>query len=140
MPARDTRTGFVMERMVLPALEMGGYRARRNVHIGSRLGVSRHRIDILAEGGDGRSHFVSLKWQQVPGTAEQKIPFEVICLVDAIRSDDRFYKAHLVLGGTGWRYKEFYLAGGLNPYLNHAHLVNIAPLENFVQKANQGSL
>ena len=140
MPARDTRTGSVMERMILPALEMGGYRFERNVHIGSRLGVSRHRIDTLAEDEDGRVHLISLKWQQVQGTAEQKIPFEIICLVDAIRSGDRFCKAHLVLGGNGWRYKEFYLAGGLNPYLNNAHLVNVASLEDFVQKANRGAL
>ena len=129
-----------MERMILPALEMGGYRFERNVHIGSRLGVSRHRIDTFATDGNGRIHLVSLKWQQVQGTAEQKIPFEVICLVDAILKDERFYKAHLVLGGNGWRYKEFYLAGGLNPYLNKAYLVNMTSLENFVQKANQGLL
>ena len=140
MPARDTRTGSVMERMILPALEMGGYEVERNVHIGSRLGVSKHRIDTLAVDGGGRSHLISLKWQQVQGTAEQKIPFEVICLVDAMLEDDRFYRAHLVLGGNGWRYKEFYLAGGLNPYLNNAHLVNLTSLEDFVQKANQGSL
>lgn len=129
-----------MERMVLPALEMGGYRFERNVHIGSRLGVSRHRIDIRAEDEDGRIHLVSLKWQQVQGTAEQKIPFEIICLVDAILDDDRFYKAHLVLGGNGWRYKKFYLSGGLNPYLNNAQVVNVTSLEDFVQKANQGAL
>ena len=140
MPTRDTRTGSVMERMVLPALEMGRYEVQRNVHIGSRLGVSKHRIDTFAVDGGGRIHLVSLKWQQVQGTAEQKIPFEVICLVDAMMKDDRFYKAHLVLGGNGWKYKEFYLAGGLNPYLNNAHLVNMISLENFVQKANQGAL
>ena len=101
MPARDTRTGSVMEQMIPPALEMGGYRFERNVHIGSRLGVSRHRIDTLAEDEDGRIHLISLKWQQARGTAEQKIPFEIICLVDAMRNDDRFHKAHLVLGGNG---------------------------------------
>lgn len=139
-PRRDTRTGAVMERMILPALEMGGYEVRRNVHIGSRLGIAMHRIDTLATGVDGRVHLVSLKWQQVHGTAEQKIPFEIISLVDAMLRDERFHRAHLVLGGDGWRYKDFYLAGGLTPFLTRAELVHIASLEAFVRKANQGRL
>jgi hypothetical protein len=44
------------------------------------------------------SNFVSLKWQQVGGTAEQKVPFEVMCLADAVRAGH----AYLVLGGDGW--------------------------------------
>ena len=140
MPGRDTRTGSVMERMVLPALELGRYKVRRGVHIGSRLGVARHLIDTLATGADGRTHLISLKWQQVQGTAEQKIPFEVISLIDTMLRDDRFHRAHLVLGGDGWRYKSFYLSGGLTPYLTNSELVHIASLEAFVSKANQGRL
>ena len=140
MARRNTRTGDVMERMVLPALEMGGYKVRRGVNIGSRFGVSRHIIDTLVNDSEGRLHLVSLKWQQVQGTAEQKIPFEVICLADAMMRDERFYKAYLVLGGEGWRYKEFYLSGGLNPYLANADMVNIVSLERFVMLANQGNL
>ena len=139
MSPRDTRTGDVMEQMVVPALRMGGYQVQRNVHIGLRLGVA-HRIDIRAEDGTGSIHLVSLKWQQVQGTAEQKIPFEVICLVEAMQRDERFHKAHLVLGGGGWRYKEFYLSGGLAPYLHGADRVHITSLEGFVAKANQGQL
>ena len=140
MPGRDTRTGSVMERMVLPALELGGYEVRRSVHIGSRLGIARHLIDILATGADGRVHLISLKWQQVQGTAEQKIPFEMISLIDTMLRDERFHRAHLVLGGDGWRYKDFYLSGGLTPYLINSDLVHLASLEAFVRKANQGRL
>ena len=129
-----------MEQMVVPALRMGGYQVQRNVYIGLRLGVARHRIDIRAEDDTGSIHLISLKWQQVQGTAEQKIPFEVICLVEAMQRDERFHKAHLVLGGDGWRYKEFYLAGGLAPYLRGADRVQITSLEGFVAKANQGQL
>ena len=129
-----------MERMVLPALEMGGYEVRRGVNIGTRFGVSRHKVDILAEDRFGQEHLVSLKWQQVSGTAEQKIPFEVICLADAMIQDERFYKAYLVLGGGGWRYKEFYLSGRLKSYLANADMVNIVSLERFIMLANQGKL
>ena len=126
--------------MVLPALELGGYEAQRSVHIGSRLGVARHLIDILATGADGRAHLISLKWQQVQGTAEQKIPFEAISLINIMLRDDRFHRAHLVLSDDGWKYKEFYLSGGLNPYLTNPDLVHIASLEAFVRKANQRRL
>lgn len=140
MPPRDTRTGGVMERMALPALEMGGYRVRRSVDIGERFGVSRHKIDVLADDTEGRQHLISLKWQQVQGTAEQKIPFEVICLANAMIQDERFYKAYLVLGGEGWKYKDFYISGGLKPYLPSANMVSIVSLEQFVTLANKGRL
>ena len=54
--------------------------------------------------------------------------------------DERFYKAYLVLGGEGWRYKEFYVSGGLRPYLANADIVNIVSLERFIMLANQGKL
>ena len=129
-----------MEDMVVPALLRGGYRVRRNVVVGTRLGVTKHRIDIHAEDSSNRLHLVSLKWQQVQGTAEQKIPFEVICLADALTRDESFYKAHLVLGGNGWKYKSFYLKGGLGPHLINADMVEITSLEEFVGLANQGKL
>ena len=140
MSPRNTRTGNVMEQMVLPALEMGGYKIRRSVDIGKRLRVSRHKIDVLTDDTQGRQRLISLKWQQVQGTAEQKIPFEVICLADTMIRDERFYKAYLVLGGEGWRYKDFYLSGGLTPYIANADMVSIVSLEQFVTLANQGKL
>ena len=78
MTARDTTTGRVLEQMILPALELGGYTYRVQQEIGQRLGDGRHYVDVVAE-KDGRRFLVSLKWQQVPRTAEQKVPFEVLC-------------------------------------------------------------
>ena len=129
-----------MEDMVVPSLVRGGYRVQRNAVVGTRFGVSKHRIDILAEDRRDRLHLVSLKWQQVQGTAEQKIPFEIICLADALISDERYYKAHLVLGGNGWRYKDFYLSGGLRAHLANADMVSVTSLEDFVGMANGGLL
>lgn len=139
-PPRNTRTGGVLEQMVLPALRMGGYEVETGVVIGTRLGVTRHKIDVLAKDTDIRLHLVSLKWQQVEGTAEQKIPFEIISLVDALTRDERFSFAHLVLGGDGWKFKDFYIDGGLNPFIKNANLVKVYSLEQFVSLANQGKL
>ena len=136
--ARDTRTGEVLERMVLPALENGGYEHRTGVNIGQRLGQGRHKVDVLAQKND-ETFLVSLKWQQVSGTAEQKIPFEVISLSYAMQDGD-FSGAYLVLGGDGWSLRDFYTGGGLDEHLTHPELVKILTLEQFVALANKGAL
>ena len=134
----NTRTGGVLEAMILPALESGGYGHQAQVTIGNRLGCGRHVVDAIAEKG-GRQILVSVKWQQVAGTAEQKVPFELICLLDAIERGP-YAKAYLVLGGEGWKMRQFYVGGGLNRFLPLADRVEIVTLEGFVAKANQGRL
>ena len=54
--------------------------------------------DVLAE-KDSQKILVSSKWQQVGGTAEQKVPFELISLIEAIKGGP-FTHAYLV---SRWR-------------------------------------
>lgn len=138
MSPRDTTTGSVLEQMVLPALKRGGYEYRTQVNIGTRLGGGRHFADAIAEKA-GHKWLVSMKWQQVGGTAEQKVPFEVICLAEAL-SAGAFEGAYLVLGGNGWTLRDFYTGGGLKKHLANADKVQIVTLEDFVARANQGRL
>ena len=140
MSPRNTTTGAVLERMVLPALQCGGYDYKTQVRIGERLGGRRHMVDAVAQ-RDGRKWLVSMKWQQVSGTAEQKVPFEVICLVDAMQTQPGTYdKAYVVLGGEGWTLRAFYTSGALQRYLKDSDTVEIVTLEGFVARANQGKL
>ncbi len=126
--------------MVLPCLEHGGYSVQEQVHVGDRPSGKRHVVDVVA-GKDDRQWLVSLKWQQSNGTAEQKIPYEVICLVDCLqRHGDRFAGAFLVLGGSGWTLRDYYVGGGLHDAIHDAGRVEILGLEDFVGKANQGTL
>jgi hypothetical protein len=136
---RDTSTGQVLEQMILHSLVQGGYSYEIQVDIGKRPGGSKHKVDALAAKGND-IFLVSLKWQQVTGTAEQKVPFEVICLMEAVRSTAAFRKAYLVLGGPGWKLREFYVSGGLKEYLRYSELVEIMTLEVFLALANSGSL
>lgn len=138
MSPRNTTTGGVLEAMILPALKRGGYTYLTQQQIGQRFGGGKHFVDIVAE-REGQKYLVSLKWQQVSGTAEQKVPFEVICLAEAV-VDGAFTKAYLVLGGEGWKLRTFYISGGLKKHLAHADMVEILTLEGFVAKANQGRL
>ena len=75
---RDTRTGGVLENMVLPALERGGYQYKKQVVIGKRLGGRNQKVDVLAWRVESKQIPISLKWQQTSGTAEQKVPFEIL--------------------------------------------------------------
>jgi hypothetical protein len=138
MARRDTGTGAVLEQMVLPALAKGGYSFKSQIHIGKRFGGGSHFVDIVAEKGDNRL-LISVKWQQVSGTAEQKVPFEVICLEEALKTGE-YHRAFVVLGGDGWKLRSFYVGGGLNEYLKGSGKVQIVTLESFVARANMGTL
>ena len=94
---RDTTTGRVLEQMIHPALIRGGYQFREQVTIGQKMSGRKHRVDALIDHADG-AMLVSLKWQQTSGTAEEKIPFEIINLMDACQRGP-YRKAYLVLGG-----------------------------------------
>ncbi len=149
--------------MVLPALTAGGYHHRSQVFIGRRMGSPRrHRIDVVAWDESHAARLVSVKWQQTSGTAEQKVPFEVMCLAYAVRYGPlplggllcqelycgaRFpdlseptLKAYLVLGGSGWTLRDFYVGGGLAEHMSGTELVTILTLEAFVARANRAEL
>ncbi len=141
MSPRDTRTGNVLEQMVLPALRKGGYTYQTQVYIGQRFGGGKHFVDILAENSEGSKFLISLKWQQVSGTAEQKVPFEAMCLAEAVlTSDNKYNKAYIVLGGAGWKLRDFFVNGGLAKHLRYDNLVIITTLETFVARANKSQL
>src|SRR5439155_404023 len=114
MKPRDTGTGAVLEAMVVPALKRGGYVSRTQIETGKRPGGRRHMVDAIASRNDEKI-IVSLKWQQTSGTAEQKVPFEVMCLADAVRAGVGA-RAYLVLGGDGWTLRDYYTSGALSAH------------------------
>ena len=138
MSPRNTNTGGVLEPMVLPALERGGYRCETQVNVGVRCGGGTHKADAIARWGSDEI-LISVKWQQTGGTAEQKVPFEVMCLADAVRAN-RATRAYLVLGGDGWSLRNYYTSGALADHLIYANLVRVVPLEAFIRIANNGEL
>lgn len=139
MSPRNTKTGGVLEVMVLPALKNGEYTFKMQQVVGTRPGGGKHKVDVIAD-KEGNKFLISLKWQQVGGTAEQKVPFEVICLLEAVLADTSYKKAYLVLGGEGWTLRNYYISGELKKHLQYADRVEITTLEKFVALANQGRL
>jgi hypothetical protein len=142
MSPASTRTGRVLEEMVLPALQLAGYQYKKQSYIGTVMGGRPYRADLLVhDRASGRRIVVSLKWQQVAGTAEQKIPYEVIALLQLLESracDD----AYVVLSGAGWtpQLREFYLSGGLCTFMPEAKRVWIVGLEEFIKLVNNHQL
>jgi hypothetical protein len=127
--------------MVLPALEHGGYEYRLQVVVGTRLGGRRHRVDVVAKDANGHQILISVKGQQVGGTAEQKVPFEIMCLADTIKcNSDQYHRAYVVLGGEGWTLRQFYLSNQLDRFLINREHVQVVSLEDFVARANKGQL
>ena len=144
MSKRDTRTGRLLERMVLPAIRQGGYSWTGRKCVGKKVGFKsagkggNYFVSGIAEKG-GKKFLVSLRWQQVSGTAEQKVPYEVMCLADALKQGD-YEKAYLVLGGPGWKLRDFYVSGGLKEHMKNIEKVEILKLEDFLAKCNRGEL
>jgi hypothetical protein len=138
---KNSSSGHVLEEMVLTALVQGGYTPTKQVNIGLRPSGGTHKVDLVAKNRRDEFFLISLKWQQTSGTAEQKVPFEVICLKDAIlKSNNKYQRAYLVLGGNGWTMKRFYTSGELDEYLPHKEQVMILGFEDFVARANNGNL
>lgn len=135
---RNTNTGGVLEAMILPALKRGGYAWATQQRVGTRCGGGVHKVDAVAT-KDAESVLVSLKWQQTGGTAEQKVPFEVMCLADSVR-EKHATRAYVVLGGDGWSLRDYYTSGALTDHLVHAALVRVVTLEAFIRLANNSQL
>ena len=137
-------TGHVLEQMVRAALRAGGYTLEndgRQVVVGRKPNGTLYKADVVAVSPAGHRYIISLKWQQTPGTAEEKVPYEVISLMHILRTQAGAYrKAYLVLGGPGWSLREFYVSGGLRPYIAYEGAVDIVDFERFVAMANSGAL
>ena len=123
--SRDTTTGKVNEINIEDFL-IENYDG--NVHSQVELGVQfdtkkRHFLDILLDGKvlrkKGRKRpislheggtLISLKYQKVEGTAEEKIPFECFKLQNAINSYGYESAIIVLCGNKGWTLKEYYLS------------------------------
>jgi hypothetical protein len=106
-----------------------------------RLGGGRHCVDVVASDSSGRNYLISLKWQQTSGTAEQKVPFEMICRAEAMMAGEGKYCRSIHSPWWQWlELRDFYVGGGLNKHLTSADKVRVLTLEDFVGRANKGQL
>lgn len=136
--ARKTTTGLVFEQSVALALQHGGFHTMFQQHVGTRLGGGKHIVDIVATKGSQKI-LVSLKWQQTSGTAEQKVPYEYLCLAQTLYEKPMFSKAFLVLGGNGWTKRDFFIEE-LSDWIKHrGPKVMVMEGNDFIALANSGT-
>jgi len=108
MTKRDTTTGSsyeaVIEMCIKRSCEKNDLQANRQVDVGIKPGGGKHRVDWeLSDKADSNVRgLISCKFQSTSGTAEEKIAYEVIKLLHAMKEDPRYVKSWIVMGGAGW--------------------------------------
>ena len=138
-----TKTGSTLEVTVEAVLINNSYAVTKQQVVGTKPGGGRHRADIVGMRPNGSKFLVSLKWQQTAGSAEEKIPFEVIKLLHALRENPAsFDKAYIVIGGDGFNpgLVEFYLSEEFRSYVRQSEKIEILTLNDFITRANRGAL
>ena len=62
-----------------------------------------------------------------------------MCLADVVK-ENHGTKAYLVLGGDGWKLRDYFTSGALSEHLIHASTVRVITLEAFIRLANNSEL
>jgi hypothetical protein len=105
---RDTGTGAdyksIVHRCLIQISHREKFDVQKSVSIGTKPNGLANRIDFVLTGpGKSSSKVIfSCKSQSVSGSAEEKIPYEIIRLLHTMKEDKAIRHAYLVLGGMGW--------------------------------------
>jgi len=108
MGTRDTTTGKNYEQVVEQAIRRSCMKNRLTpnpqVNIGTSPSGKRHVVDweLVSMDDSSRRGLVSVKYQKSTGTAEEKVVYEAVKLLYAMREDPRYRRAWIALGGVGW--------------------------------------
>jgi hypothetical protein len=137
-----TKTGSTLEVTVEAVLLNNSYAVTKQQIVGSKPGGGRHKADLVGMRPNGSKFLVSLKWQQTAGSAEEKVPFEVIKLLHTLRENPQYDKAFIVIGGDGFSagLVEFYLSEEFRSYIRESEKIEILTLNDLIARANRGSL
>ena len=130
---KNTTTGVKFETEIQYLLEnFSDHSFKPQFNIGLKRNGGKHYVDILLNGEE----LISLKYQQVYGTAEEKIPFEFMKLQHAV--DDYGYRsATIVISGpdSAWKWKDYYLSNEFSSQMKRIYPdVNIMELKDFMKR------
>ena len=93
----EKMTGTKFEKLIARILKRQGCQVAEQVYIGNKFKNKKHKVDSLVNG----KILVSDKWQEIGGTVEEKVGYEMWTLHEKIRSG-AYEKAFVILGGPGW--------------------------------------
>jgi hypothetical protein len=108
MGSRDTTTGSnyeaIIEMCIKRSCEKNNLEAISQATIGIKPGGGKHRVDweIIDKQDPNSRGLISCKYQGTSGTAEEKMAYEVIKLLHTMKTDSRYKKSWIIMGGEGW--------------------------------------
>ena len=124
-PRRTDKTGKDFEYLCEHMLSVAGHNVDEQVNIGLRPTGGAHNTDLIVD-----NTIVSLKYQDVAGTAEEKIPYEQMCLQHACFNYG-YDSAIIVLAGPGWTHRDEYRDGVFDTWM-HTPNVRVLNFEEFL--------
>ncbi|AIX17489.1 hypothetical protein Syn7803C66_52 [Synechococcus phage ACG-2014b] len=110
---RTDKTGKDFENLCEYILCLSGVNVEEQVNIGLRPTGGAHNVDLIVD----EEVIISLKYQDVAGTAEEKIPYEQMCLQHACETYG-YKKAVVVLAGPGWTHDDSYRENVFGQWMN----------------------
>jgi hypothetical protein len=125
MAQRDTTTGSnyeaIIEMCIKRSCEKNELTAISQATVGDKPGGGKHRVDweIYRTSDPNFRGLISCKFQGTSGTAEEKIAYEVIKLLYSMKTDTRYRKSWIIMGGEGW-------SNGMRSFVNN-HLSDWIP-------------
>ena len=122
--SKDTSTGADLKAVVGLRLKQvcpkAGISVLENLAVGTKPNGRPNRFPfvLVSDHNHERRALVACKAQNFGGSAEEKVPFDVIRILEAMEHDNRYVRSFLVLGGTGWSSDliDFYV-GNLGIYI-----------------------
>ncbi len=149
----NTRTGKTFEDVIKAALISNGYGVCEQIVIGKSLFGGNYKADfVVSDPLPGTNKcimsnpgkiIISCKWQQVPGTAEQKLLYEIASLIKIIKESNGAYsKAYVALGGPGFsaHTKKYLLSQRHREILKDGELVEVLYIDDMIAKINSHRL
>jgi hypothetical protein len=130
------KTGNSFENFCYYLLDSALYNVESQVCIGLRPTRGKHIVDleIVVDEEFNVRFLVSLKYQDVDGSAEEKIIYEQICL-QAACEDYGYEKAYIVLAGDGWKHDDSYREGAFSKWVNTPN-VSVLNFDEFLVEFN----
>lgn len=149
-PLLSSRTGKATEQSIAQLLREAGYCFKAQDRGGKHPWGSTHIVDFLIRDRDTTQvlydptqtplAILSLKFQGVGGTADEKVPFELLALRHALDMG-RAQRAYILIVGEGMRAKlrAWYLAGGPAQFMNCTG-IKVIDYDRFTSLVNRGEL
>lgn len=130
------KTGKEFENFCYDLLDRTDYNVEEQVCIGTRPTYGKHYVDleVILDEEFNKRNIISLKYQDVAGTAEEKIPYEQMCL-QAACEEYGYSKAYIVLAGPGWKHDDSYRDGVFDKWMSTPD-VFVLNFDEFLQEFN----